>query len=166
MWEDLKRQTGVTKNSSKAVLGSFHDIRSLREKRGGAVFLKAHSDDLNQCRYHSQLQDLRYLGPFFTSCYSSEGERRLDCKLDRVLVNDNWGDILPKPLAVFKPKVSWITLLVLLSGKLKRRRGKRHLNSSTFGQKHENFLPLVREAWSEKINGIPMYKVISKLKNF
>lgn len=37
---------------------------------------------------------------FFTWCNNSKGKRRIECKLDRVLVNDNWGGIFLRSLVV------------------------------------------------------------------
>lgn len=86
-WDNLLRHARLVKEDPWAVLGDFNAIKSLSGKKGGSTHVKAYKGDLNNLCNNSSLDDMRFMGSFFTWNNNSEGQKKIECKLDRDLVN-------------------------------------------------------------------------------
>lgn len=83
------------------VAGDFNTIRWTHEKEGGAIPRAAGLIEFNDCIQEAGLIDLKLSGASFTWSNSSTGDWRIQCKLDRAIVNASFlhsspfkGDIL------------------------------------------------------------------------
>ena len=70
-----------------ALVGDFNQIRSSSEKLGGALSTVSNLSDLNQCNAASRLEDLQLGGLRYTWSNSGSSSSRIECKLDKALVN-------------------------------------------------------------------------------
>ncbi|GKV04889.1 hypothetical protein SLEP1_g16984 [Rubroshorea leprosula] len=103
-------------------------------------------------------------GAYFTWSNKQGENDRLWCKLDRVMANTTWVSAFPNTSVVFlNPQSSdhspsLVTVDVLMNEK------PRPFRFCNAWSKDDNFLDLVREAWSVDIQGCPMFVVVQKLK--
>lgn len=56
----------VVHNQPWAIIQDFNARRSSNENKGGLARLDVHHDDLNCYSMHANLEDLRYMGFFFS----------------------------------------------------------------------------------------------------
>ena len=69
------------------VAGDFNTIKWSHEKTGGSTLRAIRLVDYNDCIQGVGLMDFKLNGSRFTWSNSSVGDSRIECKLDRVLVN-------------------------------------------------------------------------------
>lgn len=75
-------------NEPWMVLGDFNFVLSVQERVGGADVRPYHYADFVDCVNITGLADMKYGGNLFT--WNNRQERRIACKLDRVLINSLW----------------------------------------------------------------------------
>lgn len=66
LWEELKNQESLARNLPRVVYGDFETIRKVEEKRGGVDVVDTYGEELNLCCNATHLEDLRFMGNFFT----------------------------------------------------------------------------------------------------
>ncbi|XP_044497608.1 uncharacterized protein LOC123219676 [Mangifera indica] len=164
LWKEIDRLSNGMGNKPWLIMGDFNAIRGPSEKIGGVSWGDTYSDDLNKCCEEANLEDLRYMGNQLTWSNCSEGHRRIACKLDRALVNEQWKDVFEESFAMFlNHSISdHSPCIVTCGGGVRRRRVP--FKFYNMWATHDNFLNIVRESWQEDVEGSPMYKLISKLK--
>jgi len=72
------------------VAGNFNTVRWNHEMHGGAGPRARGLIEFNDCLHDAGLLDMKLTGPLFTWFNSSVGDSRIECKLDRVLINANF----------------------------------------------------------------------------
>ena len=103
----------------------------------------------------TRLEDLRFMGSFFTWSNMREGEHRITTKIDRALVNEKWGCVFGNSIANFLPQAFQTILLVLLSVGLCLHQGKSLFGSSTFGLTMKISLAFLVRLGKKKL-GVPL----------
>lgn len=68
-------------------MGDFNAIRWDHEKRGGALSEISSNQQFNDCIDGCGLDDFPVSGPHFTWSNSSTGLNRVECRFDRILLN-------------------------------------------------------------------------------
>ncbi|XP_043696901.1 uncharacterized protein LOC122647612 [Telopea speciosissima] len=102
LWRDL----GSIANSILdpwAVLGDFNVVRYQHEKIGGDSIRQEAVDEFNSFIDDSGLVDLKWKGEFLTWNNRQDGDARICCKLDSVMVNLAWIDVLRSSEVDFLP---------------------------------------------------------------
>ena len=106
-----------------------------------------------------ELVDHRYVGPVFTWSNS-----HVYCKLDRVMVNRSWLNMLHESTVQFLPPgVSDHACSVLRVFKEDNKRGFL-FRLKNIWTTDASFLPLVEQAWNTRFYGCLMYQVVAKLR--
>ncbi|XP_057247778.1 uncharacterized protein LOC130589994 [Beta vulgaris subsp. vulgaris] len=162
LWRDLVR---LSKNVKEAwvVTGDFNSVLNLEERLGSAVTLRE-VEPFRQCIRLCQIQDLPFSGPYYTWSNKQEGDQRVFSKIDRVLANSRWVD-----------KFSNANVMFTLEGISDHCAGVLKLDSAlsvkarpfkfcNMWAMDESFLNIVQHGWQERIEGAPMFRVVSKLK--
>lgn len=89
LWDSLNYiSNGI--NLPWIVLGDFNAIRWESEKMGGTKLCPKAMESFNNCIDYCGLTDLLLAGYQFTWSNSSEGAKRIECRLDRALVNQKF----------------------------------------------------------------------------
>ncbi|GLU13077.1 hypothetical protein SLE2022_297240 [Rubroshorea leprosula] len=133
-----------------------------RVKPSGVVW--GDTSELKDFVSRMEVFDLQFSGAFFTWSNKQGENDRLWCKLDRVMANSSWVSAFPNTSVVFlNPQSSdhspsLVTVDVLMNEK------PMPFRFCNAWSKDENFLDLVREAWSVDVQGCPMFVVVQKLK--
>ncbi|XP_031270999.1 uncharacterized protein LOC116129393 [Pistacia vera] len=144
--------------------GDFNAVRFAGEKKGGSNQWNSQCEEFNDMCKEVDIDDLNAIGPFFTWNNRGELNRRICCKLDRVMCNEHWSSKFPNSFASFlTPGISDHCPMVVDSG-LNFQGKKSLLKFFNFWAEHEDFLPMVDRVWSVDVEGNPMYRLVSKLK--
>ncbi|XP_044489107.1 uncharacterized protein LOC123213698 [Mangifera indica] len=123
LWKEINRLSVWMGNKPWLIMGDFNAIKGPNEKIGGVSWGDTYCDDLNKCCGEANLDDLRYMGNQLTWSNCSEGHRRIACKLDRALVNENWKDAFEESLAIFlNPSISDHSPCIVTCGGGEKRR--------------------------------------------
>lgn len=85
-------------------MGDFNAMRFGHEKIGGSYRWRNYILDLNSMCNETWLEDLWFMGNFFTWSNMREGEHRITTKIDRALMNERWGNVFGNSIANFLPK--------------------------------------------------------------
>ena len=96
LWEDIVRISSSVQNDPWILQGDFNVVRFHDEKVGGDLSWAGHMEELEDCCFHSELDDLTYSGHHMTRSNKSLGDKLISEKLDRVLVNQEWNSIHPR----------------------------------------------------------------------
>ncbi|KAL9679449.1 hypothetical protein QQ045_017311 [Rhodiola kirilowii] len=103
MWKEIESIIRLAAGSWLC-LGDFNCILRLDEKRNGNIIRDTELEDLNKFVSNCELSDLDASGHFFAwSNKNSIPDRRIWCKLDRVMGNEDWIKAHPNASAVFLP---------------------------------------------------------------
>ncbi|XP_031253529.1 uncharacterized protein LOC116111492 [Pistacia vera] len=145
-------------------MGDFNAVRFVGEKKGGSNQWNSQCEEFNDMCKEADIDDLNAIGSFFTWNNRGKLNRRIWCKLDRVICNEHWSSRFPNSFASFlTPGISDHCPMVVYSG-LNFQGKKSPFKFFNFWAEHEDFLPMVERVWSVEVEGNPMYKLVSKLK--
>uniref|UniRef100_A0A803P1H3 DUF4283 domain-containing protein n=1 Tax=Cannabis sativa TaxID=3483 RepID=A0A803P1H3_CANSA len=97
LWADLR---DIASKEAWVVLGDFNDILNKEERICTKVKHK-NSSEFRDCVDDCNLEDVKFVGSFFTWCNKQLGDERTYSKIDRVLANPSWLDDHPNAEVVF-----------------------------------------------------------------
>ncbi|XP_024004030.1 uncharacterized protein LOC112081502 [Eutrema salsugineum] len=131
-----------------ALAGDFNQIASSSEHFSviPSAFSLSGITDIQSCLEDNELRDLQSRGAFYTWS-NHRPEDPILRKLDRVLVNDAWSDLLPESLAIFDPPgdSDHSPSLICLEASLPPI--KKSFKYFSFLASHPEFLAKISEAW-------------------
>lgn len=162
---DLWRNLQHFKNPTPwVVLGDFNAIRYPNEKFGGLKQWPSHMDNLNNRLYSTELDDLRYLGCFYTWAHKQDSTNFVSTKIDRVLANESWiktyscssAHFFTTGISDHSPAVVYLTP--------NPKKVIKPFKFFDFLADHPEFLSIVQRVWRKIIIGNPMFCVCEKLK--
>ena len=164
LWEDIISISRSASLTPWILLGDFNVVHFLSERMGGDLSWLSYMEDLNQCYFESQLDDLKFSGHFCTWSYKSPGDFLITRKLDRALVNPIWGTTFPGSETVFHPPGVSDHCPIAISISLELHIHKSPFKFFNFWADHEEFEHAVASSWSTPIHGYPLFQVCQKLK--
>ncbi|XP_020266380.1 uncharacterized protein LOC109841859 [Asparagus officinalis] len=144
--------------------GDFNTIIDNNEKIGGSLVTDAETEDFQDFISSCQLVHLKTNGCFFTWCNKQDIDTRIWCKLDRVLVNEDW---------IQKYNSSQVEFLTpncsdhspgLITIEDEEIEVKRPFKFFKMWISHPDFLSTVRSVWDQVVTGYKMYIFHTKLK--
>ncbi|XP_057251762.1 uncharacterized protein LOC130591842 [Beta vulgaris subsp. vulgaris] len=162
LWRDLERISQYVKEAW-VIMGDFNCVLNLGERIGSAVTLEEVAP-FRKCIRICQVQDLPTSGPYFTWSNKQEGEQRVFLKIDRGLVNSKWLDKFSNAYALLiLENISYHCACVLkLDNTLVEK--ARPFKLCNMWALDDSFLNIVQTGWQERVEGVPMYRVVKKLK--
>lgn len=101
---------------------------------------------------------------FIHGTTNSMGVIRVFCKLDRVMGNDEWFDMVPDTIVNFLPKGVFDHAPTILTLEYSGVKGRRPFIYYNMWKGAPGASEKVAESWQESVYGVPMYKVVRKLK--
>ncbi|XP_026457292.1 uncharacterized protein LOC113358007 [Papaver somniferum] len=165
IWNDLIAFSGGY-DLPWVVLGDFNEILNFNE-RIGSNSSSSHISSMNHfnhCVEISQLFDLPFSGDFYTWSNKLIDPGRIMSKIDRVLANIEWTSVFTQSKDDFlAPGISDHSSMVV-SVYEKRLHGPPPFRFFNYLTNEPDFLDIVRSVWEEKVNGNPMFILVSKLK--
>ena len=138
------------------LLGDFNIVRSISEKEGGDLSWNSAMDELNTCCSNADLDDLRFKGHWFTWSNKNLANPILR-KLDRALINPRWTSCYPNAEAKFiQPGISDHSPVIVRLG-LPYPQIRKPFRFFNFLTDHPSFATSVMTAWSEVVEGSPLF---------
>ena len=95
MWTDLQGIASAHTNLPWLVMGDFNTVRFTDEKLGGKPITFNKLKEFNDCIDFCSLSDMRCTGNRWSWHNKIQDYGRITGRLDRMLCNDVWLDILP-----------------------------------------------------------------------
>lgn len=163
LWDSLTGLAPVAPSMPWVVMGDFNAIRFRGDRCGGSLAWPGFMDDFNEAILRARLDDLRYIGLFFTwhNCRSGGHIRR---KLDRVLVNSEWLQTFPHAFAEFLPfGVSDHSPAVVHVG-VQSPGVRSPFKFFNHWASFDDFLPTVEAVWQTPVAGYAMFRLYARLK--
>ncbi|KAK9698289.1 hypothetical protein RND81_08G093800, partial [Saponaria officinalis] len=170
LWNPATIQVTVLEEHSQVVhlgpwivLGDFNVIRYDHEKISNTPPVVTELLDFNNCVLNCNLDDISSTGCEFTWHNRQDSDSRVYSKLDRVMINAEWGRQFMQSSAQFLiPGVSdHSPSVVTYHGHILPRRRFSFLNCWV---EHPRFRGIVMEAWNCHIMGNSMFRLMGKLK--
>lgn len=160
LWKNL---LSINLNGPWLVLGDFNSTLSLAERKGRKCINRVEKGFIDCCR-KLHLSDLPYTGCHFTWLNRRKGLYAIRAKLDRALANPAWFNNFPDAKAHFyEPRTSDHSCIEVVLGHNFPSRPK-PFKFFTCWSEHENFIAIVKNAWSTAVEGSPMFIVSQRLK--
>ncbi|RZC66530.1 hypothetical protein C5167_010219 [Papaver somniferum] len=82
-------------------MGDFNPCLYAHEKEGGNPVSTTSMTALQGCLQDSQIFDCPYVGCFYTWSNRQDAESRINCKLDRSIINMAWLEVFPDSVTDF-----------------------------------------------------------------
>ncbi|XP_043697542.1 uncharacterized protein LOC122648386, partial [Telopea speciosissima] len=147
--------------------GDFNVIRFSHEKLGGDQLDLEAINSFNECIEDMGVNDLRWTGFPLTWCNKRAGSNRISCKLDRVMVNEEWLSAFPSSHANFdNPDISDHSPISLAIQPFPSF-GPKPFKYFDMWASHPSFLTTVIQAWEKPVTAFssPLITFSKKLKN-
>ncbi|RAL53587.1 hypothetical protein DM860_012202 [Cuscuta australis] len=140
-------------------MGDFNSVLASNERVNCFSIGAYYFNDLLHFRASNRLMDAPCDGLFFTW---HKGNKL--AKLDRVILNHNWGDIGADCKAMFLDMQAQSDHYpVLFDSSSSRQRKSRPFRFFNMWTKHEKFPQIVSRVWDQKIDGTKQFVLTSKL---
>lgn len=102
VWSCCVELAKVNTQNPWLVLGDFNAVRFTHERQGGSGRWNAICEELNNCLFEAELEDLKFRGLLYTWNKNCE-KFFIRRKLDRSLINSTWLATFPFAEATFPP---------------------------------------------------------------
>ncbi|KAK4428264.1 hypothetical protein Salat_1126000 [Sesamum alatum] len=148
------------------ILGDFNFVKSPGEKQLGVSPTWYELKDFANCCLTVGLRDAPTTGRYYTS-YSNNDSNPIRCKLDRVLLNNEWlkaelhcGTHFSPPGCLSDHSPDIVSILDLPAPKPKP------FWFLNMWADHPDFIATVEDGWSLNVEGTPQFSICRKLKAF
>ncbi|XP_074314305.1 uncharacterized protein LOC141649517 [Silene latifolia] len=162
LWQHLE-QFQTQCSGPWAWAGDFNTVVNPAERLGGQT-KQSDMDDFIECIAACGMTDIPATGAYYTWTNKQEPQTRVYSRLDRFLINQEWGDLFPDMNAHFHPAGLFDHSPCIVShtqiGSMKRASFK-YFN---MWGKAPSFSPKVQMVWQQEIPGHKMFCVVKKLK--
>ncbi|XP_062093504.1 uncharacterized protein LOC133799506 [Humulus lupulus] len=82
------------------VLGDFNSVFEVEERIGGKVISPKEVEDARKWLDLGIVEEMKFLGSYYTWSNNQDGNNRIFSKLDRVFINEDWIDMFPNVNAI------------------------------------------------------------------
>ncbi|KAF6146581.1 hypothetical protein GIB67_008867 [Kingdonia uniflora] len=164
LWEDL---TNVANNFTNPwiLVGDFNSCFSNHDKVGGRVVLSSIVENYADLPNVTKLQDLKYSGCRYTWTNRRIGEDSMMTKIDRILVNERWGDVFRASEAEFLPPNISDHCPAIVRVYEDGQSQKKSFKYYNFWSGEEGYKEVVIEAWNLAVTSNPMQKLKQRMNN-
>ncbi|GJY40434.1 hypothetical protein Tco_0427704, partial [Tanacetum coccineum] len=164
LWKSLIIHKGVVKDRPWTILGDFNSCLDPSERSCGGYKFTTAMLDFRDCVEDIEVEDISMTGLRFTWNKKPGKDGGLLKKLDRVLGNISFMSLFPSSYAHFLPyMLSDHSPAVLVIPKIENVKSKPFKFHNYLTAK-DDFIPVVKHFWSNKVKGFAMFSLGSKLK--
>ncbi|XP_030508996.2 uncharacterized protein LOC115723653 [Cannabis sativa] len=160
MWQGLQ---GLSNTDPWIVLGEFDDIL-YKEERIGERVRHGNSNAFADCVSKCHLEDIKYSGSYFTWSNKQSAADRIYSKIDRVLANEAWMELLPTAEAIFLTEGLFDHTHAVVSIHPALESGRKPFKYFRMWSSHPNFQQIISTIWNQHVQGTKMYQVVTKVK--
>lgn len=144
--------------------GDFNIIRIDDKKVGGIFGASRAKADFNSTIQECCLIELLWARQWLLWCNGRLGSRRIWVQLDKILVNTEFVNLFESACVDYLLRTTSSHCPMLVSLLRERRCGARPSRFQSMWGSHASFLLVIKECWSQSIEGCPMVQVSIKLK--
>ncbi|KAL0290258.1 UNVERIFIED_CONTAM: hypothetical protein Scaly_2678200 [Sesamum calycinum] len=163
MWEKLL-ELGRPLNMPWIILGDFNCIKSPAEKQLGVTPTWYEWKDFADCCLALGFHDAQTTGCYYT-WYSNSDSNPVWCKLDRVLLNNDWHEAGLHCTAHFNPPGCLSDhspgIVSIFYNPAPKPKSFQFFN---MWADHPDFIPTVEGRWGLNVEGTPQFRLCRKLK--
>ncbi|XP_074297150.1 uncharacterized protein LOC141627836 [Silene latifolia] len=146
------------------VCGDFNNVLNFNEKIGNDV-LWADVSDFRDCVHYYGFIEIKGQGAFFTWNNKQTLDTRGFSRINKFLVNVEWMDLYPNSYAHFLSEVLFDHTPIVCYRSISGEKRKGHFKYYNIWSMDPEFKNIVHQSWNCQINGTPMFKLVTKLKN-
>ncbi|XP_042980247.1 uncharacterized protein LOC122310438 [Carya illinoinensis] len=164
LWDHLKGLSNTTE--AWVVMGDFNIIRYDMERVGGRPRPPSAMEEFNECINGCSLMDLPLVGRQLSWCNGQQGLARSWAKLDRILINSNFGHMHGQVTTRLLSIKTLDHSPILLNFTMKDERyGLAPFRFQNMWTSHDGFLEMVHNSWNELMRRESgLLKLVGKLK--
>nr|GEY65926.1 hypothetical protein [Tanacetum cinerariifolium] len=164
LWKSLHKHKLTVKDKLWVILGDFNAFLDTAERSFGRSKVATTMNDFRDCVSQIEVEYIAKSGLRFKWNKKSGVVRGLLKKLDRFLGNSSFEASFPTSYTLFLPfMLSDHTLAVFVIPEVVKSKPRPFKFHNYLSSKDE-FIPIVRNIWSNKVNGVSMFSLVSKLK--
>lgn len=144
--------------------GDFNCILSSTDKMGGTSVSEKETEELKKVMEDCQLKEIKTLGGPLTWNNRQLGNQRVCCKLDRILISEEWLMEFADSYATVIKQGTSDHSPILLNWETGRQEGKKSFKFFNMWTEDPLFEDIVKKVWSTKIKGTKQYQLAQRLK--
>ncbi|XP_021975506.1 uncharacterized protein LOC110870633 [Helianthus annuus] len=164
LWESLRMHKGMVRSNPWIIMGDFNVVLNLEDKCFGSSTLTAAMKDFNNCVNDIEVFDAGAHGMHFTWNQRPKHGVGLRKKLDRIMVNVSFVDTFVDAYSVFLPNGISDHCPGVLKIRMAARNKPKPFKFPNFLTHKKEFMEVVNSGWAEDVMGVPMFRVVKKLK--
>ncbi|XP_062118933.1 uncharacterized protein LOC133832634 [Humulus lupulus] len=171
LWHDLTRISLSVK--AWIVLGDFNAPFSCGDRSGGKPISSIELADSLGWLTNAKIEALKSMGSYFTWTNNQDGSAGIYSKIDHVLMNEEWLDMFPRSLAIFRWEVVSDHCSCVVSNIPMEAMGIKLFRYYNFWSGHSEFNQVVLSSWRApvKVSGlraiyIRLLRMKHRLKKF
>lgn len=161
LWRDMK--SFETKDTPWLVVGDFNCPLNYDDRIGSDITY-AELKDFRETVDFCNIFDMAATGARFTWSNKQMGSKRVMSKLDRSLINNEWLNIFPNAVTCYLQEVLYDHSPAVVKFVDSQNTRKPSFKFCDMWCLHPQFLGTVQMSWRQKVSGVPMYRVMRKLK--
>ncbi|XP_062080149.1 uncharacterized protein LOC133784898 [Humulus lupulus] len=160
LWQGLPRLNLPVK--SWIILGDFNAIFTGKDRNGGKLVSKMELTDSAQWLAGNQVELLKSTESYFAWTNNQDGPARIYSKIDHVFTNEDWLDVFPSSIAVFRWEVVSDHCSCVISTTTMENMGIKLFQFYNFWTEHQDFKEVVLNSWRKPINGTGLRAIYLK----
>ncbi|XP_021987007.1 uncharacterized protein LOC110883597 [Helianthus annuus] len=165
LWKSLNRHKCFVNDKPWAIMGDFNAILELGDTHLGASGISVSMLEFKKCVLNVEIFDVKSSGMHFTWNQKPKHGIGVMRKIDRIMANCHFTDVFPNSFAVFQPhRVSDHSACVLKLPEVLRCKHK-PFKFPNFLTHKADFLNIVKDGWDANFDGVPMFRVVKKLRS-
>ncbi|KAI3808225.1 hypothetical protein L1987_24173 [Smallanthus sonchifolius] len=165
LWKDLCKHKQMMEDKPWIVMGDFNSALYVDDYLYGTSIPSIGMREFFECVQYNELVDIQGHGLHFTWNQKPRKGVGILKKIDRVMGNMKFLDMVPEAYVLYHPyRVSDHTPCILRMKSLTRVKPK-PFKFANFIASKDGFKPCVNEEWANRVEGIPMFSVVKKLRN-
>ncbi|XP_019248329.1 PREDICTED: uncharacterized protein LOC109227585 [Nicotiana attenuata] len=161
LWQAIK-DIHVQMKGPRAIMGDFNCVL-YKEERMGSPITMAEIRDFKKYVEDCSLMDLKFTRAFFTWTNKQSGGDRVLSRIDRVMVNNEWGLNLPASVVNYRNEGLFNHYPVIISwdkGSQPKNKMFRYFNMWSLAP---DFKEKLKSGWRTDRKGTKMYELVGKL---
>lgn len=156
LWRELRYQNHTIGDTPWLLMGDFNIIINSRGKIGRHRVDRNAIKDFTDCIHDLDLAVIPSTGFKYTWSNRREGENRTYTKIDHMLCNEQWKNLIPHFQLAYEAPLSSDHSPGILSIQLNHRHGPKPFKFMKGWMRHPTFHSILRSVWQEDQTGNPL----------
>lgn len=165
LWHELRYQNNIIGDKPWLLMGDFNITINSSVKTGRHRVDRNAITDFTDCVQDLDLVVIQSTGFKYTRSNRRKGDNRTYTKIDHMLCNEQWKNLIPHFQLVHETLLSLDHSPCILSIQLNHRFGPKPFKFMKGWMRHPTFPSILRSVWQEVQTGNPMLVLIFKWFN-